>query len=316
MRRTDWGDGPPTEIIEYDGHKYEVTFTFDDSGLEPWDDPSFKIEKVREFRLHLETSDGLRKADFHIRPRWPDMESKPGMSTPSNPRDFVGLDIDLKGGYHDPEVYPELLDHAMQAFGINGGATAAHDRYLSVPNLEPWSIIIDGENVVRIHKDHSGSLIALNGPLERMNMVLAGERSGYRKRVADDQKVAGYYHTVTFGSMRARKILEGHQLGKEVKHYHVKHPENLDPDDPLRHPKLGVSYQRSKSDTRVYWNREALEFDPLADKDAIGLQDMSRELDELLLNVLQWANLPTRPDRQVFVDDAVVTVEPHRRERT
>lgn len=85
MRRTDWSDGPPTEIIEYGNHKYEVTFTFDESGLEPWDDPSFHIEKVREFRLHVETAEGIRKADFYIRPRWPDMESKPGMRTPSNP---------------------------------------------------------------------------------------------------------------------------------------------------------------------------------------------------------------------------------------
>ena len=316
MRQTDWSDGPPTEIIEYDGRKYEVTFTFDDSGLEPWDDPSFKIENVREFRLHVETADGIRKADFHLRPRWPDMESKPGMGTPSNPRDFVGLDVDTQGANHDPGAYPELLDLAMQAVGINGGATAAGDRYLSAPNVEPWSIVIDGELYVRIDRDHSGSLIGLNGPLERMNMVLAKERSGYRKRVADGGKIAGYYHTATFGSMRARKIFDGHRLGKEVKHYHSKYPEDRDPSDPLRHPKLGVSYQRARSDTLVYWDNEALEYDRAADDDAIGLDDMARELDEMLLNTLRWGDLPTRPDRQVFVDDAVFTVEAKRRERT
>ena len=316
MRRSDWDDGPPTEIIEYDGHKYEVTFTFDDSGLKPWDDPSFKIEKVREFRIHVETAEGIRKADFHIRPRWPDMESKAGMRTPSNPRDFVGLDVDAQGANHDPGAYPELLDHAMQAFGVNGGANAAWDRYLSAPNVEPWSIIIDGELYVRIDRDRSGPLIGLNGPLERINMVLAGERSGYRKRVADDGKVAGYYHTATFGSMRARKIFDGHHLAKEVKHYHSQYPEERDPNDPLYHPKLGVSFQRARSDTRVYWDKDALEYDPAADNDAIGLDDMAVELDELLLNTLRWAGLPTRPDRQVFIEDAVFTVEPTRRERT
>ena len=316
MRRIDWSDGPPTRIIEYDGRKYELTFTYDDSGLEPWDDPSFNIEKVREFRLHVETADGIRKADFHIRPRWPDMESKAGMRTPSNPRDFVGLDVDTQGANHNPGAYPELLDRAMQAFGVNGGANAARDRYLSAPNVEPWSIVIDGELYVRIDRDHSGPLIGLNGPLERMNMVLAGERSGYRKRVADDGKIAGFYHTATFGSLRARKIFDGHQLGKEVKHYHSKHPDDRDPNDPLRHPKLGSAYQRSRSDTRVYWDNEALEYDRAADNDAIGLNDMARELDEQLLNTLRWAGLPTRPDRQVFVDDAVFTVESERRERT
>lgn len=316
MRRVDWSDGPPTRIIEYQGRKYEVTFTFDESKLLPWDDDSFRIEKVREFRLHVETADGIRKANYHIRPRWPNLESEEGVPTPSNPRDFIGIDVDTQGANHQPGAYPELLDHAMQAFEVNGGANAARDRYLSPPNVEPWSLVIDGEQYVRIDEDYSGPLFGVNGPLERMNLVLAGERSGYRKRVADDQEVAGYYHTATFGSMRARKILAGHQLAKEVKHYHVKHPESLDEDDPLRHPKLGVSYQRSRSDTKVYWNPEALEFDRQADADAIGLNEMARELDEQLLNTLRWAGLPTRPDRQVFVDDAVFTVEPRRRERT
>ncbi|WP_178918101.1 hypothetical protein [Natronomonas gomsonensis] len=316
MRRIDWSDGPPTRVIEYQDRKYEVTLTFDESKLLPWDDESFRIEKVREFRLHVETADGIRKANFHIRPRWPNLESEEGISTPSNPRDFIGIDVDTQGANHQPGAYPELLDHAMQAFEVNGGANAASDRYLSAPNVEPWSLVIDGEQYVRIDEDYSGPLFGVNGPLERMNLVLAGERSGYRKRVADDQEVAGYYHTATFGSMRARKILAGHQLAKEVKHYHVKHPESLEEDDPLRHPKLGVSYQRSRSDTKVYWNPEALEFDRQADADAIGLNDMARELDEQLLNTLRWAGLPTRPDRQVFVDDAVFTVEPRRRERT
>lgn len=316
MRRCDWSDGSPTRVIEYDGRKYKVEFGYDESGLLPWDDDSFRIQKVREYRLHLETADGIRKADFKIRPRWPNMESKDGMATPSNPRDFIGVDVDTQGANHKPGAYPELLDKAMQAFGVNGGAKAASDRYLSPPNVEPWSIVIDGELYVRINEDHSGALIGVNGPIERMNLVLAGERSGYRKHVADDQKVAGYYHTVTFGSKRAAKIIDGHRLAKEVKHYHVKHPESLDEDDPLRHPKLCVSYQRSRSDTRVYWNREELEDDRYADKDAIGLDDMARELDEVLLNTLQWAGLPTRPDRQVFVDDAVFTVQARRRERT
>jgi hypothetical protein len=316
MRRSDWHDGPPTRRIEYDGREYQVEFTYDESGLLPWDGESFQIETVREFRLGLKTSDGLRKASFHIRPRWPDMKSKEGMPTPSNPRDFVGLDVDTQGANHEPEAYPELLDKAMMAFGVNGGATTANDRYLSPPNVEPWSIVIDGELYVRIDEDHSGPLIGVNGPLERMNMVLAGERSGYRKRVADDQEFPGYYHTMTFGSMRARKLLSDHQLGKEIKHYHVKHRENLPEDDPLRHPKLGVSYQRARSDTRVYWNREALALDQQADADAVGLADMARELDEQLLNTLRWAGLPTRPDHQIFVDDAVFTVEPRRRERT
>lgn len=97
MRRSDWSDGPPTRIIEYDDRKYEVEFTYQESGLKPWDDDTFRIENVREFQLELKTADGLRKASFNISPRWPNTESKDGMATPSNPRDFIGVDVDIEG---------------------------------------------------------------------------------------------------------------------------------------------------------------------------------------------------------------------------
>lgn len=315
MRRTDWSDGKREFTIEYDGVSYtgEFYYQYDpDTALAPWDDASFQIEKVREYRITLRGPDDLRKASFHIRPRWPDMETENGKS-PSNPRDMVGLDVDTKGSNHDPSAYPQLLDRALQALGVNGGSDDPEQRYCTPATLEPWSIVVDGELYVRIYTDHSGPLVAIQGPLERMGLLLADERRGYRKRVADDTKTEGYYHTTTLGSWRAGHLLDGHRLGKEVKHYHVKHPESVD--GPLKHPKFGVAFQRSRSDARVYWDIGALETDPLADDEAIGLDDLERELDEVLLNCLRWADLPTRPDHQVFVDDPVWAVAADRRER-
>jgi hypothetical protein len=319
MRRTDWHDGAPTREIEYMDTTFTVEFTYretnaEEKRYEPWSNPEFQIERPREFHFQVEGPGDLRKASFHIRPRWPGIQLQDGTDV-NNPRQMTGVDVDTEGSNLEPGAYPELLDKAMQAFGVNGGSDYARKRYLSPPNVAPWSVVIDGELYVRINERWSGRIIGIKGPLERMTYLLADERSGYRKRVADDTKREGYYHTTTLGSMRCRRLLDGHQLGKEIKHYHVKNPDSLDEDDPLRQPKVGVSLQRRISDTTVYWNAGALEDDARAADDAVGLNDMERELDEVLLNVLRWADIPTRPDAQVFVEDNVFKPDLNRRER-
>jgi hypothetical protein len=71
----------------------------------------------------------------------------------------------------------------------------------------------------------------------------------------------GYYHSAAIGSKRAAELIDGHRFAKEFKHYLPKYPKAFDPDHPLYHPKIEVSYQ-SKRDDRdsVPWsNRHELE---------------------------------------------------------
>lgn len=79
---------------------------------------------------------------------------------------------------------------------------------------------------------------------------------------------------------------------------------------------VGVEASEFTDAAHVARDCEALESDWRADMDAIGLEEMARELDEQLLNTLRWAGLSTRPDRQVFVDNEVFEVGAQRRERT
>lgn len=312
MRDGDWSDGKITVEFEHDGVPYEAKFSFEPSGLKPWDDDLFQIEKVREYRIEVDGPGELRHASFNLSPRWPNLESKDGYASPSNPRDFVGIDVDASGANIAPETYPKLLDEAASALGVNGGET---NRYFAPWNVEPWSRIVDGELYVRIDEEYSGRLIGLQGPLERMSRILVEERDGYRKRVADDTKTAGYYHTTTLGTMRAGRLFDGHRAGKEFKHYHVRDPDAVDDNSPLSEPKFGVSLQNSVTEPVIYWNADALADDPQAADDRLGLEDVERELDTALLNCLHWADLPVRPDHQVFVGDAVFDVTARRRER-
>ena len=78
------------------------------------------------------------------------------------------------------------------------------------------------------------------------------------------------------------ELIGGHQLPKEVKHYYMKDPDNYDPDEFGWHPKLEIGYQTSVTDRTVYWDR---------DDDELDRHDLRRELEELLVNVLDWSGL-------------------------
>jgi predicted transcriptional regulator len=68
----------------------------------------------------------------------------------------------------------------------------------------------------------------------------------------------------------------------------------------LEHPKIGVSFQNSIHDETLYWE---------------DLDKLETELDEALMNVLEWSDIPTRPDDHYFVEDDYFTVTGSRRWR-
>lgn len=78
--------------------------------------------------------------------------------------------------------------------------------------------------------------------LARISNLLANDREGYRKHVADDTETSGYSHTATVGPKRASELVDQHHLPEEFKHY------------------------------------------------------LARELDEALLNLLQWEGYPITDD--------------------
>jgi hypothetical protein len=83
-------------------------------------------------------------------------------------------------------------------------------------------------------------------------------------------------------------LLDGHTLGKSLKLYFVENPPN-DPENPLHHPKLCVTL----NDENVNWG---------------NISDARRELNELLINVLSWADLRIRTN-ETFISDAYFTAE-------
>ncbi|EJN61577.1 DUF7845 domain-containing protein [Halogranum rubrum] len=301
-----------------DVEKWAVEFNFKSCGIAPptgdvADDIDWRLEEVREYIVKVYPSayqsfeeakqDGRKRASFTLKPRWPEIESTSGRGI-SNPYDIAGFDVDTSGSNIQFERYPDLLHRAMEALADRQGfrfdkfTRIRHDDF-APDNIHKSSNITDAELYVRVQKDETGRVYAFDGTLHRVSMLLGSVRRGYAKSVRDDTKCPGYYHTATIGPMRAAEMVGGHDLAKELKHYHVNHPMAVE-GGALEHPKIGASFQNSKHDDTVYWS---------------DLERLERELDETILNTLRWSDLPTGVDEDVFVADDYFQVVGDRRFR-
>jgi hypothetical protein len=169
-------------------------------------------------------------------------------------------------------------------------ALDVNPRYFE--RIHPYSNVFAFERYVRLTRSKSSKVVGPNSPMQRIFEHVAGDAK-FRELREDDRDLEGYHHRVKIDSAGAATLVDGHSLGKKIKHYHPKHVRD-DSDDPLFHPKLGVSLQQNvNADGAVSWSdREAL----------------VHELDETLLNVLSWAGLPVRADSSVYVEDAYFSV--------
>jgi len=306
--------------LEFGGKQWHVEFGFKDSGIAPPDEETdlgrwdWRLDDVHEFSIYVypegyesyeeAKQENRQRAYYGVSPRWPDIESKSG-KTISNPYDLLGIDVETHRSYFEFEAYADLF-HDVLALLRDRQREFDWNSYTSIDaeacgpdRVHTSSNVIDAEFYVRVEKGETGQVFAFDGTLHRISTLLGRERSGYAKTVRDDRECAGHYHTATIGAMRAGELIGGHQLPKEFKHYHMRDPEAVE-GTVLENPKVGVSFQHGLYDETLRWE---------------DLDRLERELDEGLLNTLQWSDLPTTPDHQIFVADDYFSVEGSRRFR-
>ncbi|GGN98656.1 MarR family transcriptional regulator [Haloarcula pellucida] len=297
------GDGSQSAEFLDRGERWVVKLYFQDSNIvHPGNQlptgTDWRLQEMREFRLKIarhpdEDSVGEQDFNAHLTPRWQGMktEDKYGnvseYSIPESIREAVNVKI--MGSNIDFDRYQALLQSAAAAVRIRGD-------YFETPH--EYSNVQDAERYVRVQEDASGPVHARDGPIASMGHLLESDRTGYRKVVQNDdddygRNLPGYYHTVTLGPRRVREVFPDHALPKEIKHYYAREALAQPDDSPLRHPKIGVSYQVSRWDETL----------GVSSEDLVQLQ---RELDQTLLSVLADAGLDIAPTNGsgVFVPDA------------
>ncbi|WP_324664185.1 DUF7845 domain-containing protein [Haloarcula sediminis] len=291
----EWGDrwetdGKPTEDIEFAGETWATCFDYSKSGFDPWDNPEFQIQQVREFQFYFVSKDSpeyrgeradqdprVKGGTITVRPRWPNITSDgEPVSVPQYGAPYIDVQVQASNLPH--ERYLSLVKRVMDAYGIAA-------RYFDQPH--PDSHINDLAYYVRLYRGDSGPLHAADGPIARAHTLIQGDRTGYRKHEEDNTKIPGYLVKSVVEDEKAGELIRGHRLGKELKHYYPRDPESHEPDEAPYHPKFEVSYQTSRTDETVRWD---------------DLDDVRRELEETILNCLDWCGLATSAESSVFVD--------------
>jgi hypothetical protein len=269
-------DGATTDTICFDNDRYEVTVSYSKSGLQPWDNPEFELETVREFDIKIIpiAEDNRRKVTLQVSPRWPNQKSKGDSPNPSNP-DFVGINVKTQGSNFSLDSYIPLLQTVFDNFGLN-------QQYVSSNSLNEGSTIYRYERYVRLDRDKAKRLTDPDGLIDQI-MTYCRTHGDKGERTWDNEGVRGYYGKVKFDSKAAESLISGHTHGKQIKHYHPKHVRD-NPSDPLYHPKVGIALIE---DTIAWTDRH----------------DLITEIDELLINSLSWSGIETTAGDSFVADD-------------
>lgn len=280
-------DGGTTEQIRHGGERYEISLSYQESGLRPWASDEFRLETVREYRVNFERKDGVDECSgsFLIQPRWPDMESKGDSPNPSVP-DIVGVNVRVQGSNLPMDEYVDILQAAAESVGIDSG-------YFAASKVHDYSNIFAFEQYVRVDRGKSERLVGQSGLLRQVFEHVESGR-GKRELKEDNTETVGYYNHVKVDSSGAETLMQGHEYGKQIKVYHPKNPRDS-PGNPLYHPKVGVSLQPNyNSGGSVPWDSR---------------HELRGELDEILVNVLSWAGLSARAESGTYVSDAYFSAD-------
>lgn len=294
--------------FEDDGEIWSVTLSFQESGLAPPDSgvtpggTEIDHDTIREYRLNATVQDDIeeKKVKCHIAPRWKGLQSEDGEDAAKAAWD-AGDGTNLK--VNSSNVEYDRVQQLIERMAVNVRINSMH---VSESNRrDEYTTVTDAARYVRLNKQHSGPIHGREGPLARMAHLLESDRTGYRKIVQDDTKKSGYYHTVTLGLMRVRNAWPDHSFPREIKHYYKKHPDAYDGEYNLDHPKLEISYQRSRWD------------------ESLGIEDHDRitdEINETILSILESADLPVAPgegdrDAKTYLPDAYFTADTTERDQ-
>lgn len=282
------------------GERGTITLRYQKSGIAPRDSDS--VDKLYEYRLNYE-GEGQRKIKYLIQPRWPDdrtdgsrMQTVGGSNNISVPKDLgeaVNVRIDGASNCWPDEVrslLPDLLEFVFNQLGVRWNR-----RYFRGP-LHKYSNINTFEMYVRIRNSMITKLIQGQGPLARIQDLLAEKEGAHAEIEINNKEIVGYRHRYELDPTAASALFPKaqRQLGKQLKVYHPKYVRTQDgqrrPDeDPLAHPKFGILFRKGLNNgNSVSWSDR---------------EQLVNELEQTIVNVLDWGDVPLQPDPTTYVAD-------------
>ncbi|WP_435359522.1 hypothetical protein [Haloarchaeobius sp. DFWS5] len=284
------------------GETWQLSTGYRAGSLVPRATDPINVEKLAEWKIMLR-GENKRKATFFVRPRWKNMEYRKDDGSTSSLHTWcesdrhpdAGLDVEVDGSNIEPEEYPKLLCWAAREVA-NLAGTNLNERYFHPRGVYVTSKVTAYERYVRLRTDVAKKLIRMSGLFGRFHLLLGDERGTKYTYKVDNTDIVGKLHALQLQPSAARE-LPGGRRGKQLKHYHLKNRDAENADDRLKDPKFGVLLKKRFNGGQAFnWN---------------DLEDLTREIDETLINCLSWAKIPTRgADPTVFGEDDVFTGGP------
>lgn len=282
-------DGHGKVEVDIEGEAWTVSLTYQQGGVAPRPDDRIDSERLYELRIGA-YGRGQRKANFLIQPRFEDMrhyETNDKISTPFDHIDkSEGVNVRFSGSNLDPDDYTELLPQFIQALARDTNI-GVNKRYLST-RVHEMSNITTYERYIRVHRRWSSKLVGRTGSIQRLMQLYAEEVGSEFELKVNNKDTLGYNTRAVLAKQDAQQLIPGHLYGKQIKHYHPKHVRTNDNGDSLYHPKVGVLLKKSLNDHSFAWSDR---------------KQLRREIDETLINILYWSDIPVRPDPTTFISD-------------
>ena len=288
-------DGHASEIeADVDGEHWTVSLSYQKSGIRPRLQDDIGGDRLYEFRISA-TGRGERKANFLIQPRFPEMRHYETGDRISTPFDHIavdeGINVRFAGSNLEPDEFLALLPQFVQTLALESDVHVNSAYFAS--SVHEMSNITTYERYVRLNRRWSEKVVGRAGIMQRLLDLCATEKGSNFEYRANNEGIVGYNHRAILPKADAQRLISGHRYGKQFKHYHPKYVRSKDEDDPLYHPKIGVLVKKSLTGHAVAWDDR---------------RQLRREVDETLINLLYWSDVPVQADRTTYVPDQHFTV--------
>lgn len=279
-------DGYGETTVELADGVWHIKLAYNaNTGIAPRATDDVGGDRLYEYDIHCD-GPGRKKAHFNISPRFDDMRKPDGdpLSVPWCGGE--GVDVHTQGSNLSYEDYVRLLQRALTALADEAD-TNVNQRYFSEPRAD--SNIVTTELYVRLKRDEQQKLVRQSGVFMKLMHLLAPQKGAQWSYSGDNEQIVGKRHAFDVELTTAPLLVDDHERGKRLKTYHPKYVRSEETaSDPLSSPKFGVAFHKSLDDGAVSWG----------DRDAL-----LRELEETVVNVLDWASVPTQPTEMVYVAD-------------
>lgn len=281
-------DGHAALRHERDGERLDIDLAYSKSAFAPRPEDEVDVDRLYELEVHVEGR-GERKVHYNISPRFPEMRHHDDGERLSFPFHHLdgdeGMTVQCQGSNVDLGELPALLEDVVDVL-FQEADRSVHNRYFKAVQ---GGRIAEVERYVRTLRDESRKLTRQDGMLHRLSMLLSQTEGTKGKHTWDNTECVGYHRQVRLERGDPSELILGHDVGRQIKSYLPEHPQAFDEEDSLYHPKLGVLFRKSLNKNQaVPWEQR---------------DELIRQLDETIINLLAWADIPTEGGGPPFVSD-------------